>query len=465
MSPSQDTKQFLERLFKKDAALWSQDPKDKDEIVNRLGWLEGPRWAHGHLAELKAFKDEIQAEGFADVVVLGMGGSSLAAYVFQQVFGPRNLGLRLHILDTTDPDEIAEVENKIVLDKTLFIAASKSGTTLEVVSLYIYFLAKAEASHFVAITDPGTPLERTATKLGFRKTFLNPPDIGGRYAAFSYFGLIPAALVGVPIGQFVESAGTFLENPASAVDLGWSIGQAAIRGQNKLAITFEKNISALGLWIEQLVAESTGKNGLGILPLPLDSLPETFPEDHFPISINSTPEQIGKEMLRWEIATVAACSAMGVNPFDQPDVESTKKKATSILAQGQKETLKAEGDLDQFLSNVVSGDYVAILAYVSYSASFSKTLSAFRHDISNKTSCATTLGYGPRYLHSTGQLHKGGPQNGHFIFVTSEKTSTLEIPKQNRRFNTIQMAQASADRSVLRDLGRPTITIDIKQLS
>jgi transaldolase/glucose-6-phosphate isomerase len=500
------------RLWAKDASLWTQDQRRKREIVDRLGWLYLPE----QMLEMADTLNERAAEAarsFDDVVLLGMGGSSLAPDVFRHTFGVIRDHPRLHVLDTTDPGTILSLRNRIDPRQTLFIVASKSGTTIETLSHYAYFWQEVRRAgsrrpgrHFAAITDAGTPLENLASEREFRWTFLNPRDIGGRYSALSYFGLVPGALMGMNVEQLLERANEMAHScdpsvPAEknpGVWLGGVMGQLANLGRDKLTLVMSPKIGTFGYWLEQLVGESTGKQGKGIVPIegePLGS-PESYGEDRFFVHtrLQSDPDNeavqrleragqpvitltardrfdLGGEMLRWELATAVAGSVLGVDPFDQPAVQETKDNTTRVL-----EALEAEVRLPdaeampaseagpavaELLRQAKPNGYFAIMAYTARSAASEAALSQIRARVRDATRLATAAGYGPRFLHSTGQLHKGGPPTGIFLQVIQEDSKDMEVPGEPYTFSTLKEAQALGDYRALKSHGRPVMRVNL----
>ena len=510
---------FSERLWAADPTLWKPDDEAHQKIVaGALGWLsvfEGVREEIGALAE---FVNDLRAEGYRSAVLLGMGGSSLAPEVMQAILGTREGYLDLHVLDSTDPAAVAAIEGAVDLETTLFIVASKSGGTTETACFHAYFYQRLleldgehAGHHFVAITDEGTSLEAEALEQGFRAVFVNPGDIGGRYSALSFFGIVPAALIGVDLERFLDGVRTMAvlcgpdvpvdENPA--VRLGVAMGEAALRGRDKLTLLFEPPLAPLGAWVEQLVAESTGKEGKGILPVDLEPLgpADVYGDDRFFIAarLAGAPDtgvagavsalrdagysvcdhemadvaDLGGELLRWEIAVAAAGHVLGINAFDQPNVQESKDVTRELLA-----TYSATGELPPepaaadgrrfvypvgdgelpaalaaFFAQSSAGDYVAVQAYVAPGEAVWDELQAVRLQLRDRLRLATTLGYGPRYLHSTGQLHKGGPNKGLFLQFLGHDPDDVEIPGRPYSFGVLKRAQARGDLTALRAHG------------
>jgi transaldolase/glucose-6-phosphate isomerase len=478
------------RMWAGDHTVWKPNPT---EIADRLGWLTVAREMESKLPDLRTFADEVTAAGYRDIVLLGMGGSSLAPEVMRATFGVAPGALEIHVLDTTDSAQIAAAEASIDLVRTLFVVASKSGGTIETLSQLAYFWGKLpDGAHYVAITDPGTSLEALAKERGFRRVFVNPPEIGGRYSALSYFGLVPAALIGVDIEQLLGRAHeavvacgastTLAENPGAW--LGAVLGEAALAGCDKLTLVLPAQLSTLGYWIEQLVAESTGKEGRGIVPVEGEELgpPEVYGDDRLFIAIGddprlaalertghpvvrlpySDPYRLGAEFFRWEFATGVTGAILGINPFDQPNVQEAKDATARILAG---ETVDAAVEpLEQVLGSVRPGDYMAITAYVARDAAAIAELAAIRQGLRDRYRVATTVGFGPRFLHSTGQLHKGGPNTGVFIQVVEQAAADLPIPGKPYTFGQLKAAQALGDLASLKAHGRRVTRATVEQL-
>jgi transaldolase/glucose-6-phosphate isomerase len=487
-----DRDRILERIWRKDHAVWKDDPT---EITNRLGWLSVTDLMHERIGELEAFARQAAAEGFETAVLLGMGGSSLAPEVFMRTFGSADGALELIVLDTTHPATIQRVADELDLRTTLFVVASKSGGTTETLSHFAHFWdATPIGNQFVAITDPGTPLETLARDHGFRSVFLNPDDIGGRYSALSYFGLVPAALIGAPLHEVLDRAEEMevaserivpaAQSPGAT--LGALMGEAARAGRDKLTLALPREIASFGSWVEQLIAESTGKEGVGIVPIVGEPLvgPEVYGQDRVFVAIGEHDgvdglenaghpvarlalegrEQIGGEFFRWELATAIAGSVLGINPFDQPNVQEAKDATKQILASGSVEDPGFD-DLGALLKEVGEGDYVAILAYLDRTSETEDAIERVRLAIRDRYRVATTTGFGPRFLHSTGQLHKGGPNSGVFIQVVDDGRSVdVPIPGQPYTFGTLIEAQALGDLRSLRKRGRRVARVTFDQL-
>lgn len=516
----------IERIWKKDHTVWSENPT---EISNRLGWLDSPDQAKEMAGEINSFVEEIRKEGFETALLLGMGGSSLAPEVFSRVIGTKNGYLNLSVLDSTHPDMVARVINKLNPEKTLYIVSTKSGGTIETISFMKFFynyvsdkLGREEAGrHFLAITDPGSGLEDYACKLNFRKIFLNNPDIGGRFSAVSMFGLVPAALIGADISRLLRETFSIMEEAKkpsagnSAAEIGALVGCAAQNKRDKLTFVISDSLAHFGVWVEQLIAESTGKIGKGILPIEREKvlLPERYKNDRlfvylrkkgetqfqneiekimaigFPvISIELDDEyRLCAEFFRWEFATAVTGCIIKVQPFDQPDVESAKIIARETIKKYQEEgklekpeTFFSEKGIEvitdangttikDVLKEVLGSHlnretgYVAIHSYTKDSVEVEEKLQALRSAIQEKYNTATTVGYGPRFLHSTGQLHKGDAGNGVFIQIVDEGENDFGIPEEPGganslfSFKTLVSAQSIGDRQALLNNGRKVI--------
>lgn len=475
----------IERLWAQDHNLWKPDPT---EITNRLGWLRAVQVMAPELPRLRDFARTVAAEGYERVVLLGMGGSSLAPEVLYATFGRASGGLSLTVLDATDPAQVAAIEAAAPLDRTLFIVASKSGGTLETLSHFAYFWARApRGAQFVAITDPGSALEAIGREHGFREVFLNPSDIGGRYSALTYFGLVPAALIGVDLEALLASARAMTEacsNPDPASNpgawLGAVLGEGALVGRDQLTLVLPPALATLGTWLEQLIAESTGKEGTGVLPIEGEPLgpPEVYADRRLFVALGSAGKNpalqalaaaghpvvrlpiegafaLGGEFFRWEFATAIAGHVLGVHPFDQPNVQSAKDATAAILQRGiEAAPASATSSARALLDGTQPGDYLAILAYLPHTPEVDARLQRVRVALRDRLRVATTIGYGPRYLHSTGQLHKGGPANGAFIEVVGDDPADLEIPGQPFTFGVLKRAQARGDLESLASNGR-----------
>ena len=437
------TSELVERIWNRDATLWT----GVDE--NRwLGWLDEPLRMQERIEELEAFALSVYEDGLTDVVLAGMGGSSLAPEVLRQTFG----AARFHVLDTTHPKAIRALEQRLDLGKTLFLVSSKSGSTLETRSHMDYFWEQvADGSHFAAVTDPGSDLERAAGERDFRATFPGEPTIGGRYSALSMFGLVPAALMGVDLERFLLRTAEMVEacrlddgNPG--LELGERLGTGWREGRDKVQIN--PNPGGFGLWAEQLIAESTGKQGKGLVPAPgeMGEGPDRQSEE---VRVENQYE-LGQEFFRWEFGTAVAGALIGINPFDQPNVQEAKDRTKAILDSGDDPELEPEGVP---FAEAGEGDYVAILAFVEPNEENDRHIEALVDRARTETGCVVTHGYGPRYLHSTGQLHKGGPPSGVFLQVVDDPGEELPIPGQEFGFGRLIRAQAAGDYAALKERG------------
>ncbi|HEX2028486.1 MAG TPA: hypothetical protein VHF25_10860 [Nitriliruptorales bacterium] len=468
------------RVWDRDHTLWQDDPA---EVSDRLGWLALPGDMQERVGELTAFADEVSEDGYSHVVVTGMGGSSLFPDVLARSFPPRAGRPRLRVLDSTDPATVQRCVEGTPLDRVLLVAASKSGTTIETRSHLAHFwqATGGRAEQFVAITDPGTELAKLARERGFRRLFENRPDIGGRYSALSDFGLVPAALAGIDIAGMLASAARMAAactadvpvaaNPAAR--LGAVIAAAARAGRNKLTLVLPPPVAAFGLWVEQLVAESTGKHGTGVLPVVGEQVgvPDVYGDDRLFVSYGQRPGtealasaghpvvqlplgealDLGADVFRWEMAIALAGALLDVNPFDQPDVDSAKAATSRVLERGVP-SVEAE-PLGPLLEQVRPGDYLALLIYVDPAAPVVEAVERSRVALRDRLRVATTVGIGPRYLHSTGQLHKGGPPTGVFAQVVCESEDDMDVPGRPYTFATLLRAQAVGDLQTLRERG------------
>jgi transaldolase/glucose-6-phosphate isomerase len=488
------TDNVAQRIWKRDPALWGGP--GVPEIENRLGWLNVTETMLEHLPELIALRDELKSDGYTDAVLLGMGGSSLGPEVIRQSFGDSASGLRLQVLDSTHPDAILAVEQSVDLAKTVFIVSSKSGGTIETLSHYHYFKAKAKPEQFIVVTDPGSPLAASAERDGLRRTFLNPPDIGGRYSVLSYFGLVPAALAGVPVEELLKSAQTgeqtcsHFNAPAdnSGLWLGATIGEFALRGRDKLTFVVSEPIDSFGLWVEQLVAESTGKHGKGILPVadepPGD--PSVYGDDRVFVYLRNGDKpsekldafvdgltnagqptltvttgdgtDLGRLFFIAEYAVAVAGWTLEINPFDQPNVQEAKDNTSKVLDSGSLPQIDAADDAAlKELLGVKPPHYVAILGYLPTAgpenAGIDEAISELRAAIREKTGMATTWGYGPRFQHSTGQEHSGGAPNGRFLQLVNVPKAQLPIPEASYDFTTLIDAASAGNLQTLRSHG------------
>ena len=482
------------KLYARDGSLWSDDPETAAEVERWIGWLPV-------VEEMRSGADELQRWGaehgsrFDQIVLCGMGGSSLAPLVFSRSLP----GGDLRVLDTTDPDAVRAVP----VEGSLFVISSKSGTTLEpnVMEEHFWPEAGADGSRFVAVTDPGSKLGALAREKGYLRVFENRADIGGRYSALSYFGLVPAVLAGIQIGPVLESAAEMVErsrpdaypeNPG--LELGAVLGGLARAGRDKCTIVASPPIASIGLWLEQLLAESTGKAGVGVVPLADEPLgaPDVYGDDRLfvhlradathdaalerlaaagqPVVTIDVPgvEALGGEMVRWELATAYAGALLGINPFDQPNVQSAKDRTVASLQAYERDgSLREvdEGSLEELFAAVTPGStYVAVQAFVTPSEENERLLQDVRRTIRDRLGVATSMGFGPRYLHSTGQLHKGGPKTGVFLQVTADSDSDAAIPGRPWGFRTLIEAQARGDAEALRDEGRPVARVPLSRL-
>ena len=518
--------EFNTKFWAKDPTLWKQDKESMDFIVKFLGWQKVYNWTLERIDDVLAFAEDVK-QNFKHCVIMGMGGSSLAPEVFRTVFGKQNGWPELIVLDTTNPDWIAAARARINPAETLFIFASKSGGTVEPSSQFAYFFdevkkagVKEPGKNFSAITDPGTGLEALAKKNHFRKTFLNPADIGGRFSALSLFGIVPAAIMGVDVKRLLtiakEQAATFGPDAPvkdnAAVKLGAFMGACNVNhGKDKLTLLTPKDLATFGLWAEQLVAESTGKEGKGIVPVAGETLKDNFDyrENRFFVHLATGSEddkrvtaiakdlanreypvmtlvmddvyQLGAMFLLWEIATAAAGAILGIDPFDQPNVQEAKTRTKNVLAELEKGNVPAEVSAPILVSADIAGevkletlaqdvysllesnDYVALLPYVYPSEEVENALLALRDKIMARTKRAVLFGYGPRYLHSTGQLHKGDGNNGVFLILSADPATDIQIPGQHYTFGQLCNAQALGDFQALQAKGRRVIKIHLTQ--
>ncbi len=514
-----ETKKIMQRIWNHDHTVWKSDPT---EINNRLGWLHIAETMLENISRMEQLASDLIHEGYTQAVLLGMGGSSLAPEVFKKTFGVRKGALDLAVLDSTDPDAILGIGSELDLNKTVFIVATKSGGTVETLSFFKYFYNKVlkkvgpeqVGSHFIAITDPDSKLVNLASKNGFRATFLNDPDIGGRYSALSYFGLVPAALLGVDVETLLQRSLTALcscEDCDCALDeynfgaqLGVILGEMARKGRDKLTLITSPEITSFGNWVEQLIAESTGKEGLGILPVVGETFgnPDVYSDDRLFVFLRLDNDKthddliqslqeaghpvvwiqlediydLGGQFFLWEMATAVAGHILKINPFDQPNVESAKTLARDMMAEYM-ETGKLPKEeyteltweaLNSFLTDSVSsGSYLSLHAYVQPTVEIETELQKIRLNLRNQYKVATTLGFGPRFLHSTGQLHKGDRGNGIFIQLNSTPETDLPIPDKAGRpdssmsFGVLKKAQALGDAQALRDVNRRLIRFDL----
>lgn len=492
-----DAQHVAERLQRRDATLWSDDKVVQRSIVNRLGWLPTVREMldEAEIGVFARFASDVERRGYKHVVLLGMGGSSLAPEVLATVFGPQNGSPQLTVLDTTNPVTIARVTKMTHAERTLFIVSSKSGSTVETSTLFHHFLAERNGigSDFVVITDPGSPLESEARGAGCWRVFTNRPDIGGRYSVLSYFGLIPAAAIGIDVEKLLRRAIRLLpicDSHHPGIWLGAALGVAQQQGRNKLTLVASGAWQSFGDWLEQLIAESTGKQGTGIVPVARETArnPEDYGDDRIFVEVRHAnesspalapalrnqghpiieqtirePEDVGARFLLWEIATAVAGQQMGINPFDEPNVQEAKDATNAVLANpGSVSAPPTAPDkaLDQLKSWISPGDYLAIMAYVDRTASTERGLENLRDALGAQTEAATTLGYGPRFLHSTGQLHKGGPATGVFLQIVESSGQDVAIPGESYSFGKLFAAQSLGDYATLKKHGLRVVRIE-----
>jgi len=527
----------VERLRERDVSLWLN--RSGASAASRLGWLDAPRWLQARIPELKAFATEIREAGITRVLLLGMGGSSLTAEVLREscIAGPG--APRLDVLDSTDPDSIAAAESSAAADRTLFLVSSRSGRSIETLSLYRHFRSRVEAldldhpgHRFVAITDEGSPLDRLAVKEGFVRIFRNPSGVGGRFSALTYFGMIPAALLGLDLRALAARAVAAREDSLSAephgrvLRLAAMLGAAVRAGRDKLTLLTTPSTRALGGWIEQLVAESTGKDSTGLIPVEGEPL---GPSHHYgadraflSISLASeeTPEmmrletdarsagspwirilledrdEVAGEFYRWEVAATLLAVAIGVDPFDEPDIDESKTGAHALLAawsalggppaeaprgrddgieihasdevwallaKGAPSLPSLEGVLSRFLALAREGDYVSILAYLDRTAASEASFELLRRAVRNAIHVPVLQSYGPRYLHSIGQLYKGGPPRGLFLMITVSHPSDIPVPGSSYSFERLEWAEAHVDFEALTSRKRPILRLHLTQ--
>ncbi len=413
--------------------------------MNRLGWIDAPEASRAQWPELAAFAAGVRQDGLTRVLLCGMGGSSLAPAVLAHAFGGAGRRAAFDILDSTDPGAVLDAERRAPLEHTLFVIASKSGTTVETLAAYHHFARRAPRRQFVAVTDPGSPLESLAKRTGFRAVFGHPPDVGGRYAALTVVGMLPAALLGVDGAELLARARRVDEEGARR--LGRAVVAAALAGRDKLVLRPPPPVARLADWVEQLVAESSGKEGKGVIPV-VRAAAET-PDVQTVTEFSADPLDLGAEFLRWEYATWALCEQLGVNAFDQPDVEAAK-----AFAREQAAPMPPTPSPAQLRAAARPGDYVAILAYLPPRPAVARALERVRAAWGGALGCVATSAFGPRYLHSTGQLHKGGPNTGLFLVVTADDAEDVEIPEMGRSFGALKRAQAVGDVRALLAKGR-----------
>ena len=534
-----EQQKFAQRLWERDATLWKSEPEHQKIIRNALGWLTITREMQEHLGEVRSFVEEVRQVGFSHAVLLGMGGSSLCPDVLRATFGSASGFPELHVLDSTVPANVAHVEKSIDLEKTLFIVSSKSGGTTETLSFYKYFYGclqkvKGERAgeNFIAITDPGSGLEKLAKEKNFRHIFPGSPDIGGRYSALSNFGMVPAALIGIDLVDFFGRADRMgaacgadvpvAENPG--ISLGVTMAEAAKAGRDKITFVLSPEIATFADWAEQLIAESTGKEGKGLVPVAGEALgnPSSYNNDRLFVRMqlvsdsDAATEQklaalekaghpvvrisvagkldLAKEFFRWEIATATAGALMAIDAFDQPNVQESKDNTKRLLEKYRTEGklpveqavlasdglefscdaetraalekhAKALNSLQAFLAAFAGiahqGDYTALMAYIERTQEIENKLEAIRLELRNSLRTATTVGFGPRFLHSTGQLHKGGPNTGMFLQITASDQQDLPVPGEPYSFSVLKQAQALGDLESLQSKKRRVLRVDL----
>ena len=503
--------EVIQRIWAKDHTVWSPDPT---EITDRLGWLHAPQGMRRRLPDLQRLAEEIRGEGYRYIVLAGMGGSSVGSEVLRRLLGSGEGYPRLLVLDSTFPEWIDCLVQEIDPSKTLFVISSKSGSTLETACFYKFFRKLVEDSAdarpqdcFVAITSPGTPLDRLAQDDEFREVIYTPEDVGSRYSVLSPLGLAPAVLAGMDVSRIIERAasmadmfkpGTSLaDNPGAW--LGVVMAVMAAQGRDKLTLVTSPALESFGLWVEQMLAESTGKDGKGIVTVrgepPL--APEQYGPDRFFVFMESADDkdsalhetmravkesghpwvsidadslyQVGAEFFRWQFATAVAGAVMGVQPFDQPNVQLAKDMTNSVLAEyresGSLPDRQAGGSVPELLADARPGSYVAVMVYSRQTPEMDDALATLRHRITERYGVPVTLGYGPRILHSTGQMHKGGPDEGLFIQITCDSEIDLEIPGGDYSFGTLVEAQARADLRALRAIDRRVAHMHLGEVS
>lgn len=494
------------RLWAKDPALWAS--AGTPELTNRLGWLHLPALMKLQCEQLTTFAEEVRDSGIRRVVLLGMGGSSLAPEVYQKTFGNAAGYPELEVVDTTHPDAVAAVAARLDLDSTLFVVSSKSGTTVETDSLFRFFWDRTAGttsqpgSHFVAITDPGTALAETARQRDFCQVFGAPPEVGGRYSALSVFGLVPAALIGVSVEQLLAGAHTMAmacaepeANPG--LELGAAVGELAVAGRNKLTFVASPNLASFPAWLEQLIAESTGKDATGVVPVSGEPLAESesYGDDRVFVHLNLAGENddpttarldalqqagfpvircslddrlsLGHEMFRWEVAVAAASVVLGVHPFNQPDVELAKQLARKAMASSQTTgeaaatTLEPVTAAQELLRLAAPGDFIAVQAFIAPTAEAFRLVRELQAVLRRRSRLAVTVDFGPRFLHSTGQLHKGGPDSGLFLQLVDRPTAELPVPGTDFSFRQLIAAQSEGDWQALETAGRRVARADL----
>ncbi len=505
---------FADRLWERDHTLWASTPLP--ELTDRLGWLDLPAEMLDQVADLKSFSDTIRNEGFRHILLLGMGGSSLAPEVFQETFGNAGGYPALRVLDSTHPEAVQAVTAEIDLEATLFVVSSKSGGTVETISFFRYFhsllreLSDDPGRHFVAITDPGSSLSDLAREHGFRRVFETPPEVGGRYSALTFFGLVPAALIGVDVGKLLASAREIAKattfaapGPANpALTLGAILGELALAGLDKVTFMASPSLKAFPAWLEQLIAESTGKEGHGIVPVADEPTgePEVYGRDRLFVAFSLAGEEgpadeslltaleekghpvirilldekedLGREMYAWEIAVAAAGSVMGINPFDQPDVQLAKDLARQAMSGESDEgpSLEEFGTADlseleravyDWARQAKAGDYFSLQIWLPPSDRLTNRLHSLQTFLRDRRKLAATIGYGPRFLHSTGQLHKGGPDRALVLQLVDDTAVDIPVPDTDYSFGSLIRAQAVGDYRALSQRGRRILRINL----
>lgn len=511
------------RIWRRDAAFWGGDAHRAASVASRLGWLDVAATMRRHLPELDTFAREVRDTGFTDAVLLGMGGSSLAPEVLRRCVERDESFPRLHVLDTTDPVTIARTESRLDLARTLFIVSSKSGGTIEPNVLFAHFHDRVAAAlrgappgpNFVAITDSGTSLQALAAERGFGRVFVNPSDIGGRYSALSYFGLVPAAVCGIDVHRLLDRAIAAMDAaraPGSdALRLGAALGELARLGCDKATFLISSEYASFALWLEQLIAESTGKEGVGVLPVAdepegsphkygvdrvfvqirgelgndaeQDALAGALAAEGYPLAVIDIDDayDLAGQMVAWEYAVAVVGHVLGINPFDEPNVQESKDNTNRVLAELERSAeldaglpdaapcaLLTWGPQDDaaaavrhILDQIGARDYLAITSYLPETAATTAICADMRAIVRDALGCATTLGYGPRFLHSTGQLHKGGPPEGVFLQLTAADERDLAIPGRPFTFGQLKRAQAIGDFQSLAAHGRPVLRVHL----
>jgi transaldolase/glucose-6-phosphate isomerase len=450
--------ELIDRIWERDSTVWTGADEAK-----WLGWLDEPKRMQERVAEIVEFADQVADDELDAIVLLGMGGSSLAPEVLRRTFRSE----AFHVLDTTHPEAIRSLEESIDIERTLFISASKSGSTLETRSHTDYFWERAgkRGACFVAITDPGSELERTATERGFRHIFSGEPTIGGRYSALSPFGIVPAALMGIDVGRLLANAERMMElcrqdsgNPG--YELGRELGSAWQDGRDKVCIA--ETDGSFGLWAEQLIAESTGKQGKGLIPAPGES--PDGPDRQLATPQVADPYAVAGEFYRWEFAVAVAGAYLEINPFDQPDVQAAKDKTNEVLADGGDPAVELEGSVEGLLAQANERDYVCVQAFIEPNDENDRRIDDLVRKLRRRSGLVVTHGYGPRYLHSTGQLHKGGPNTGLFLQVVDDTGEEIAIPGKPFGFGRLIRAQAAGDYASLKERGRRAARIHIEDI-